>query len=432
MRIYEHGSDWWYDFSYKGARERATTGIAIGGPASKAAATKVGKQKLLDAQIRWQQTGGKAPSAIPTMAEAIVRYHEAKGSKIGNAKNAADNLKYLIWCRDEIGPDLPITEITDETIQTLVNKRAAMVVQPQQKKPKPVIVPDAKPSRKQKKPEPEIEDDAGQPEKFVSAATVNRSVVVPMRQMMNWMALKAKIQGLHIIDWADLMLEEAGPRERILSDEELDALRAAIVAEDDGHKDAFEFALLTGFRLGNFTELHWDEVSFAPTKKHRNGKITVVQKGGKDHTIPMTNGICELLERLKGNDPKSVFTFVAKKTWTNPKNGEDYERGVRYPVTYYGWGSWFKEVVKRAKFKDGSPLKDVRTHDLRKTCGSEILNETGNIVAAQKLLGHATVEQTARAYAFLDTDVLLDAMELVDTQRRLRHSTAQIEKKDVA
>jgi integrase len=114
---------------------------------------------------------------------------------------------------------------------------------------------------------------------------------------------------------------------------------------------------------------------------------------------------------------------VAKKTWTNPKNQQDYDRGQRYPVTYYGWGSWFKDLIKRATLKDGSKLTNVRTHDLRKTCGSEILNSTGNIVAAQKLLGHATVEQTARAYAFLSTDVLLNAMELVEAQRHLRHKS---------
>jgi integrase len=423
MRIYEHGSDWWYDFSYKGVRERATTGVSVNGQRSKTAATKVGKQKQLDAQIRWQQTGGRAPSEVPTIAEAVVRYHKAKGSQIGNAKNAADNLKYLIWCRDEIGPDLPITEITDETIQTLVNKRAAMAVQPQRKKPKPVIDSGAKPSRKRKKPEPEIEDEAEQPEKFVSAATVNRSVVVPMRQLMNWMALKAKIQGLHIIDWADLQLVEAGPRERVLTYDELDSIRAAVVAENDGHLDAFEFALLCGFRLGNFTKLRWNEVFFEPAQGYPNGRIAVIQKGGKTHTIPMTIGIRELLEKLKGNDPEAVFTFVAKKTWTNPKNQKHYERGQRYPVTSNGWGSWFEDLIERATLKDGSKLTNVRTHDLRKTCGSEILNSTGNIVAAQKLLGHATVEQTARAYAFLSTDVLLNAMELVDAQRRSRHKS---------
>jgi hypothetical protein len=29
------------------------------------------------------------------------------------------------------------------------------------------------------------------------------------------------------------------------------------------------------------------------------------------------------------------------------------DRGRRYPVTYYGWGSWFRDLIKRAKLKDG-------------------------------------------------------------------------------
>ena len=205
--------------------------------------------------------------------------------------------------------------------------------------------------------------------------------------------------------------------EVVFQSDEAAFVEAFSVIKDEGVRSFLRRAASKGFRLGNFTQLRWGEVFFAPEQGYPNGRITVTQKGGGDHTIPMTIGIRELLEKLRGNHREAVFTFVSKKTWTNPKNKLDYERGQRYPVTYYGWGSWFKDVVKRSK------VENVRTHDLRKTCGSEILNATGNIVAAQKLLGHATVEQTARAYAFLSTDVLLNGMELVETQRQSRHKS---------
>ncbi len=379
MTVEWHGKGWRVTVISKGVKYRRQTDIANRGEAGRKEALKIEKQMKLEAAIEWQKTGGKAPDAVPTLNEAIVRYHTTQGITLGNQTNAADNLKYLTWCADELGREKPITEITDEDIQNLVNKRATHTVK-----------------------------GTG---RAISAATVNRTIIAPMRQMMNWMEKKAKVRGMHSIDWSDLELREAGPRERVLSDDDLDAIRAAVVSEDDGHRDAFEFALLCGLRLENFTGLRWREVSFEPEQGAPNGMITVIQKGGKEHKIPLTIGMRELLEKMqaKGKRGTAVFTYVASRTGKNPNPKSNLEtvKGERYPVTYWGFDSWFGRVTARAK------VKNVRPHDLRKTCGSNVLNVTGNIVAAQKLLGHSTVEQTARAYAFLKTDVLLNAMELV-------------------
>jgi integrase len=46
-----------------------------------------------------------------------------------------------------------------------------------------------------------------------------------------------------------------------------------------------------------------------------------------------------------------------------------------------------------------------------------MLNVSGNLVSAQKLLGHSSPETTARAYAFLEQKTLVADMEKVQAQK---------------
>jgi integrase len=54
---------------------------------------------------------------------------------------------------------------------------------------------------------------------------------------------------------------------------------------------------------------------------------------------------------------------------------------------------------RRARKKAGMPWLQFR--DLRRTCGSWIVQRTGSLKAAQDLLGHSTIAITARHYAHL-------------------------------
>ena len=41
-------------------------------------------------------------------------------------------------------------------------------------------------------------------------------------------------------------------------------------------------------------------------------------------------------------------------------------------------------------------IEDLRFHDLRHTAGTRMIESTGNIVAASKILGHASIKTTMR------------------------------------
>ena len=52
-------------------------------------------------------------------------------------------------------------------------------------------------------------------------------------------------------------------------------------------------------------------------------------------------------------------------------------------------------------------------HKARHTAGQRVLDVTGNLKAAQKLLGHSSIQTTGDVYANWDIDQLADTMRAV-------------------
>jgi integrase len=94
---------------------------------------------------------------------------------------------------------------------------------------------------------------------------------------------------------------------------------------------------------------------------------------------------------------------VAQRTRKCPKTGRKFIKGERYPITYYGMGS-----NKRKWPKAGV---DARIHDMRPTTGSRIVRKTGNLKAAQLLLGHSEIKTTANFYANVTIEDVRAVME---------------------
>jgi integrase len=65
----------------------------------------------------------------------------------------------------------------------------------------------------------------------------------------------------------------------------------------------------------------------------------------------------------------------------------------------------FKDAARRAGFGD------VRFHDLRRSCGTLMLQAGVAMHVVSKILGHSSVRITEKRYAFLDSGSMRDAME---------------------
>ena len=125
---------------------------------------------------------------------------------------------------------------------------------------------------------------------LISKATVNRSVTVPIRQLL-MRAQKVWKVPCRIIDWNMHLLKE--PQERIREAKQFE--EAAMFSKlSRGYDDAVEFAIQTGARLAEIVGLEWSAVDFF------SKRITLFGKGDKRRTIPMTPVLREVLVGAEG------------------------------------------------------------------------------------------------------------------------------------
>lgn len=226
---------------------------------------------------------------------------------------------------------------------------------------------------------------------LVKPATVNRTTVDLLRKVFTRAKKKWGCRFDHEPDWKEHRLKEAGERVR-----ELKAAEETKFVEHlgDGYRDLWRFALASGLRLAECF-LRWDQIDWEART------ITVIQKGSRSHTIPLTSEMIAIISPQRGRHKEWVFTYLCTRSAI--KHGR--ERGKRYPVSYEG----MKTAWRRKRVKVGAD--DMRFHDNRHTAATRLVRRTGNLKAAQKLLGHADISTTARFYAHVDMDDLRNLLE---------------------
>jgi integrase len=267
-------------------------------------------------------------------------------------RNHVDTLRSLEWLQDHIGAGTMISAINDATVAKAVAKRRG---------------------------------------EGVSAATVNRSVNEILRALLR-RAKRTWKQSVEDIEWKDHFLKEPQERVREATADEEAKFMAAIRGD---YAPALRFALLSGCRRAEIVGLEWKDVDFF------NKEFRVTGKGDKTRTIPMTAAIYALLWDIKDHHKTAVFSYVVKR----PREGAT--KGQREPITMEG----FKTEWRRTKGRAG--VEDYRFHDNRHTAATRLVRATGNLKAAQKLLGHSEIATTSR-YSHLTKDDLRAAMEASD------------------
>lgn len=224
---------------------------------------------------------------------------------------------------------------------------------------------------------------------YVAPATVNRTTVDLLRKIFTRARRKWGARFDNEPDWKDHRLKERGEVVRELKADEEGKLALVL---PDGYRDLWRFALASGLRLAECF-ITWPQIDWAART------ITVIQKGGRQHIIPLTAEMVAIITPQRGRHPLHVFTYTCKR------GSKARKRGERYPVSYEG----MKTAWRRCRGDAG--LSDMRWHDHRHTAATRLVRRTGNLKAAQKLLGHADIATTARFYAHVDMDDLRNLLE---------------------
>lgn len=296
-----------------------------------------------------------------TFQTAASLYWDEKAQYLANSETAERD---LAWLQGTIGKSTMIADIGDAMIARAVAKRRG---------------------------------------EGVSNATINRSVTQPMRAILR-RAKRTWKQAVQDIEWKDHMLPEPQEIVREASAAEEETFMAAMRGD---YAPALRFALLSGCRREEIVTLRWATVDFF------NRQFTVTGKGDRSRVIPMTKAIYALLWALKDNHKDAVFTYVSKRPLPGNVKGE------RYPITLEG----FKTEWRRTRARAG--ILDFRFHDTRHTAATRLVRATGNLKAAQRLLGHADIATTSR-YAHVTNDDLRAGMEAAQVEPIVANETGEV------
>lgn len=150
------------------------------------------------------------------------------------------------------------------------------------------------------------------------------------------------------------------------------------------------FCLMTGARISTMAGLQWRDVG--------ETDMLFRLKGGASMRFPITREMRALLSALpKSNvieERRFVFTRLHKPT----------NQRVRIVPKGGVFNAEFREAIAAAG------IVDFRFHDLRHTFATRMLRQTGNIKLVSRLLGHSSIETTAR-YAHVLVDDMRAALE---------------------
>ena len=215
----------------------------------------------------------------------------------------------------------------------------------------------------------------------VSPSTVNRSMMELLRPILR----RAKLwrQPVQDIQWAEHKLKEP---EGIVREASAEEEAKALANLRPSLRPIARFLLTVGWRRAEACNLKWTDINF------ETGFATVVGKGGIVHQRPLPASAIAILRAEEGNHPELVFTYKVK----HPNGGEKGERMPIRPGTLST--AW-------VRMRDAQGLDGLRLHDLRHTTATRVLRKTGNLVAAQKALGHARISTTQRYAHMLAEDV---------------------------
>ncbi len=191
-------------------------------------------------------------------------------------------------------------------------------------------------------------------------------------------------------------LRESPPRTRYLSrPDETHLLKHAMPYV----RDAMLFAIYTGLRSEEQFSLTWDRIDMT-----RNELVipAALAKSKRERKVVILEEAMDVLRRT----PRHIRGSFVFHHGLAVKAANAKEMRLVRPTRAGKDGERFRHLLrglKEAARRAG--MKDLRWHDLRRTHGCRLLQELKwSMEMVRDQLGHQSVTQTERAYAFLEVD----------------------------
>ncbi len=160
----------------------------------------------------------------------------------------------------------------------------------------------------------------------------------------------------------------------------------------------YALALNTGMRRGELLGLCWDKVNLDKrrieiARIRDRYELKDTTKTGVIRYLPLNDAAFRVLSKLAGEKNHEAFVFAYG--------------GGKLPNIRHLSDRQFKRAVEKAE------VPKIRFHDLRTTYASNFVMAGGDIFALSKLLGHTSVEMTAKKYAALHPRFMKEVVQTV-------------------
>jgi len=159
--------------------------------------------------------------------------------------------------------------------------------------------------------------------------------------------------------------------------------------KDALYKDFIDTTLYTGMRVSEICNMKWNDVDFVNMKIRVKNMETFSTKSKRDRTILLHSKLADVLG-MRSRVDHSPFVFVRD-------DGKPVDRSTA--------NDKFKEYWKAAGLDS-----TFHFHSLRHTFASHLAMKGVSLYFIQKILGHASIQTTARIYAHLQADPLAHAI----------------------
>lgn len=214
-----------------------------------------------------------------------------------------------------------------------------------------------------------------------SAASANR-MLSALRETVKqaWLLGQAPAENYLRVKEVDNVTGSRLPAGRQVTSGEIKALLDACIADDGpaGYRDAAIIAWMvcSGPRRSEIAAADLDD--YDP----ETGQLKIIGKGNKERTNYIVNGTAEAFAdwlQIRGSEPGPLFIPIDRH------DNIEFRRMSAQAIY-----NMINRRIEQAGIKDFSP------HDLRRTFISNMLEARADIATVAKIVGHSSVETTAR------------------------------------
>lgn len=184
-------------------------------------------------------------------------------------------------------------------------------------------------------------------------------------------------------------------RQRYLSPDEAKALLEAIRPHSEQTHNICLLSLNTGMRFGEIASLLWQHVNV-----ESRSILVVDPKNGESRSAYMTDAVVRMFVSMKRGKPNELV-FPAR-------TGGKMEAASKV----------FARTVEELGLNDGITDRRMKVvfHSLRHSCASWLVNAGVELPTIAKVLGHKSLEMTAR-YSHVNDTSVRNAMRTLDQQQ---------------